>query len=57
MFNTDIAIYYCLRCGCRVGLSAIEPKHDCNNPFFNKDGSITKHFKNVYGNKDNYRDD
>lgn len=49
--NEDIAPYECLRCGNKVGLSWIEPKHNCKEPYFNKDGSITQKYRNVYGER------
>jgi len=49
--NEDIAPYVCLYCKNRVGLSWIEPKHNCNEPLFNYLGEITNKFKSLYGNR------
>lgn len=32
--------YTCMSCGCKTGWSWIEPKHNCKNPMFDKNGKI-----------------
>lgn len=39
--------YTCLRCENKVGFSWVEPKHDCNNPMFDKNGNINEKMEAV----------
>ena len=37
-FFKGTAIYTCMQCGHRSGLSFVENKHDCKRPMFDKEG-------------------
>jgi len=38
------APYECMRCGNKSGWSWIEPKHNCNNPMFDKKGNLREDY-------------
>jgi hypothetical protein len=52
-FFKESAIYKCMNCGNRSGLSFIEKKHICSNPMFNENGipilTRVKEMCNLYG--------
>jgi len=37
--------YTCMSCGNKTGWSWIEPKHNCNNPMFDKKGEFNDNYK------------
>jgi len=37
--------YTCMSCGNKTGWSWIEPKHNCNNPMFDKKGEFNNNYK------------
>jgi hypothetical protein len=37
--------YTCMGCGNKTGWSWIEPKHNCRNPMFDKEGNLNPNYK------------
>lgn len=51
--NQTNSPYTCMRCEHKTGWSWIEPKHDCRNPMFDKEGNLNPNYQEDYALHEN----